>query len=52
MTGLMVSSMVILPLAPKMYKNALDPIINVFLRRAIGIDTLSLAYVEEINIDK
>ena len=39
-------------LALEMYKNALDPMINIFLRRAIGVDTLSLEYVEAINIDR
>ena len=39
-------------LALEIYKNALDPMINIFLRRAIGINTLSLAYMVAINIDR
>lgn len=37
-------------LALEIYKNFLDPMINIFLKRAMGINTLSLAYVEAINI--
>lgn len=39
-------------LALEIYKNALDPMINIFLRRVVGVDTLSLAYAEVINIDR
>lgn len=39
-------------LALEIYKNALDPMINIFLRRAIGVNTLSLAYAKAININR
>jgi len=39
-------------LSLEMYKYALDPMINVFLRRAIGVNTLSLTYAKAINIDR
>ena len=39
-------------LALMMYQNSIDPMITVFLRRVVGINTLALAYAEAINIDQ
>ena len=39
-------------IALEMYKNSLDPMTIVFLRRDIGANTLSLDYSEAVNIDR
>jgi len=39
-------------LALVMYQSFIDPMIEIFLRRFLGINTLYLAYSKDINIDK
>ena len=39
-------------LALVMYQNPINPMIFVFLKRVMGINTIALAYAEAINIGK
>ena len=32
-------------LALEIYKNALDPMVNIFLKISVGINTLSMTYI-------